>query len=612
MFPLPNRPFLTAVSCWLAALTLTFPPISVVAQTVTVEFENAGGVPAGATDNWFNLGITNYSESGITITTSDGSTTNFGDQTSAAFFAGNLENPNSTGDFLFIPEVPPTLTITASGSEFSFDSLVTGTSGGGIDTFEITGNLAAGGTVPITVDAPANGPNGPLTFFALAGLTGLTSATITNTSPDGARNYLIFDSLTFTIVTVDDPVDSPKPPPVTTPTTDTPVPVIEEPSEPVTIVALDPIISAQNSGFIGSIGSQNFFSPGLTGHLRSILIRGRPYRQEPPNLVPSVASSNDPRHGVVHPFAGSAMFTLPEVHQPDEWVFWSQGGFENQDQDVIGAHPGFVANSHLGSVGVDRYLNPQLLVGFAVTGGDKDIDGGGNLGSADIEGLILDTYALWQRDPFWSSLRCGVGWIDIESYRNAAAGIVARGDSEAFQTVIDWKAGHHRALELGGKTFVHGPDLGLRYFTSSMNGFTERGANLFNLRYRDYAHASLVSNIGWTFSAPLDNDWFDGWLQLRLGWSREHIHKESNLDYTFETSPIVIIQDGEIIGRGPDVSGESHIPTPQDDYALFGLTLMAYDLGKNENWNATVNYEAQLFRSDYHEQYVSLNFSRPF
>ncbi|MFT5467659.1 MAG: hypothetical protein ACI8UO_002765 [Verrucomicrobiales bacterium] len=162
------------------------------AQTVTVEFEGAGA-PADGTIAWDtpplappgfpSLGITTYTESGITFTPSNAGITFFGDDTSGpSDFSGNLEDPNSSGDFLFITEVAPTITIDAGGRVFSFDSFRTGTSAGAGDTISITGNLSGGGTFVAPLVAPTNGAGGALTFFALpVGLSGLISAVLTNT-----------------------------------------------------------------------------------------------------------------------------------------------------------------------------------------------------------------------------------------------------------------------------------------------------------------------------------------------------------------------------------------------------------------------------------------------
>ncbi|MFT5467660.1 MAG: hypothetical protein ACI8UO_002766 [Verrucomicrobiales bacterium] len=398
--------------------------------------------------------------------------------------------------------------------------------------------------------------------------------------------------------------------PVSTTSVPGSIPTSIRPSDPITILLLDPILSSQASGFIGSIGSQRFFTPGLDAHLRSIIIKGQPFRHQHSGVEPQVGWLEDRWAGVVHPLAGAAMFPIEAEQIEPRWTFWTQGGFESQDQDVIGFHPGFSSDSHLGSVGVDRKLNEQLLIGFAVTGGRKNVEGGGNLGSADVDGVIVDAYALWQRDSLWSSLRAGVGWLDIDYRRNAFPGFAAVGSTEASQTVVEWKAGQNRELKLGETSFVHGPLLGMKYFSGRQDGFSERNAGIFNLEYGDHAHASLISELGWSLGAPLDTEWFDGWIQLRAGWSHEHIRNESNIEFDFETSPFVSLVDGQIVGRGPDVSGKAHIPTPQDDYLQLGVSLVAYDFGKRDHWTLSVDYEAQIFRSDFHEHYVSLQLSR--
>ena len=145
---------------------------------------------------------------------------------------------------------------------------------------------------------------------------------------------------------------------------------------------------------------------------------------------------------------------------------------------------------------------------------------------------------------------------------------------------------------------------GLDYTTGDIDAYSERGAGDFGLDVEDHSYSSLLSEVGWSIAMPYETDKLGrGYLQLRAGWASEHLLDESNTEFQFETSPISVFDPAT--GKstpGPDVRGQSHNPTPQDDYATVGLHLTSF-LGAMERWNLSLGYQTQLFRSNYSEHY---------
>ena len=385
--------------------------------------------------------------------------------------------------------------------------------------------------------------------------------------------------------------------------------------DPVTIIDVGAQMSAQTTGQAtisavngGAAGTFRGWASGTRSRLRGITglsgFNGLSFHRPNPALNIQIAGAEERWTGAIHPFAGVAQSPIVVNTSPRNWQLYTGGSFNLQEQERIGLDPGYDSEAYSGVVGVERFMTQQLLVGFAATLGRNNIESARATGNADIDGLMLDAYAVYAKDDFWTNLRYGVGFFDIDVTRNAFRNVTARANTDSLSHVVGWGAGINREAELFGMKVIHGPNIGLDYTTGKIDGYTETGGGAFNLIVDEHSYSSLLSEVGWSVAREHDLGKLGrGFIQLRAGWNREHLNSESNTEFEFETSPITIFDPATGSSReGPTVRGQSHNATPQNDYMSLGLHLTHY-LGEQERVQLNAGYQTQVFRDDFSEHY---------
>lgn len=502
--------------------------------------------------------------------------------------------------------------------------------------FRVNGaNSASALTLNIAESADPNGNFqifGPLSYnggdmIAFTGSDNAAIAGLTNNNVDAVFNagtyQIVRDGVTFTVNIIINPpgggdpvviIESPTTPTIVVPLAEViapeivpdPFPVVDTAARTSAEISGEAVISSVN---LTSFSAFNGFVRGIHNRIRrgasigDFGSSGAVYHRATETNI-AIAGAEERWTGALHPIAGVAAPPISVDTWLADWELFTMGSFNLRDQEQLGLHPGYDADAFAGTVGLERFVNQQLLVGFASTLGRNEAEIGGNLGGVDIDGVVLDAYAIYARDHLWTSLRYGVGFLDHDISRRAASGVTPRAETESLHHVITWGGGLNLPVTLLGMEFIHGPNLGLEYMTGQIDGYTEQGGDTFNLIVDDHNYASLVSEIGWAIAREHDLGKLGrGFLQLRASWNSEHLLSESRTEYQFETSPISIFDPAT--GRstaGPDVRGSADNPTPQDDYAVVGLHLTQL-LGAEERWTFHAGYQTQLFRSDFSEHY---------
>ena len=339
---------------------------------------------------------------------------------------------------------------------------------------------------------------------------------------------------------------------------------------------------------------------------------GIAFHRPQPQWNVAVAGHEERWTGAVHPLAGIAQGPITINANPRLWQIFTQGAFNMQDQNQIGTDPGFRGDAYTGAIGLERQIGNRMLVGVATTVGRNFVEAGRGAGGADIDGVVLDAYAVYARNHFWTSMRYGAGFMDIDVTRHAFPGVTARAKTDSFHQVVSWGGGTHYSADLFGLELIHGPIFGVDYITGSVDGYTESGGGAFNLIVDEHRYGSLISEVGWSVAKPFEKRRLGrGFLQLKAGWAHEHLLDESDTGFAFETSPVSVFDPAT--GRttsGPAARGSSHNPTPQNDYATIGLNLTTH-LGDEERWTLSTGYETQLFRDNFSEHYgyIRMGFS---
>ena len=162
--------------------------------------------------------------------------------------------------------------------------------------------------------------------------------------------------------------------------------------------------------------------------------------------------------------------------------------------DATVSSTGYDVTSTSFTAGVERRLNPNIAVGFAVGGASATAEAAQDIGEIDATGLSLTAFTR-SRFANGGSVQALVGYQDL-SYDSARAvmGMTADGSTNGSQVFAALSVDYMR--DFGA--FKIGPTASIEYYDASVDGFTETGAGGFNLVVSDQSVSTLVSSIGVT------------------------------------------------------------------------------------------------------------------
>lgn len=248
-------------------------------------------------------------------------------------------------------------------------------------------------------------------------------------------------------------------------------------------------------------------------------------------------------------------------------------------------------------------VNPNLLIGLAVTSGASDSEVGG-LADIDLEGVVGHLYVSYLNDGLFADLRYAAGWLDVENSRTAAPGIAARSQADSHNHAFIFETGKH----IRAGKWTTGPFLGVDYINGTLDAFTEQGAGKFNLTVSEQSFDSLVGQLGRQVSIEDKTNWVSMLSIVRASWNHEFLDGVGgDADFNFQTSPFSQFVNGNFAGRTGSTGGTFTVEEPGDNYLSLGLGLIG-NIGKDEAnpfCRLSLNYENQLFRSNFTEHYFS-------
>lgn len=349
---------------------------------------------------------------------------------------------------------------------------------------------------------------------------------------------------------------------------------------------LDPLWARQQSNRLGQ-GSFSDGDPGSAGNVTDPAANG--------SLV-SVFDSLI--NGVEQPVG---MTVMPQTDSPWRGFVLSSGSHFDQDTGLN--NPGQSGESWSGAAGLERILNPHLLVGVAISGGDSSSDVG-NLADIEVEGVAGHLYGTLLKDGFYVDTRYSLGALEADATRLAAPGVTGRSSADSLNHAVYFETG--RQVQVG--QWTTGPYAGLDYISGRIDAFSEQGAGRFNLLVAEQDYDSLVGEIGWEIAREKSHQWGTLASKLRAGWNHEFLDGiGGNAGFGYETSPVGRLIGGNFVSRGTPLTGSFAIEEPGDDYLGLGVGLAAEvaEAGLFESCRIGLNYESQLFREDFFEHYLS-------
>ena len=182
-----------------------------------------------------------------------------------------------------------------------------------------------------------------------------------------------------------------------------------------------------------------------------------------------------------------------------------QGSFG--DQDVTSREPGFKFNTQGLTLGSDYRVTENVVLGAAFgylhTAADLDQAGG----RVTMNGYTVSAFgSYYVADKFYVDTIATYGWNGYGVTRNVTFGdtsATAKSDPDGNQFSISTSAGYN--FSFGPLTV--GPTAKVTYINVRIDGFQERGADIFNLRVNRQTIESLATDLGgqisYAISTPL-------------------------------------------------------------------------------------------------------------
>ena len=272
------------------------------------------------------------------------------------------------------------------------------------------------------------------------------------------------------------------------------------------------------------------------------------------------------------------------------------GDFSATDQDALSQAAGFDTETWSGTVGLEYSPTPELTLGLGLSYVHTDVDLG-YLGDSEVEGVAISPYVSFYKDGFYADALYSAGIFDNDFSRDTLLHRKAKGSADSFDNTVELHAGYN--IEVGN--LITGPILGGEYVNGSLDGYTENSGGTANVTTDKQNYDSLVSEIGWQASLPIEAGGVRITPQLRASWKHQFTDEGDNVGVELAQSPFITVRDGHSSRHGHyEVSGDTSAPS--DDYASLGAGV-SFAFG---DWSLILDYEGEYFRQDDSAHFASI------
>jgi outer membrane autotransporter protein len=241
---------------------------------------------------------------------------------------------------------------------------------------------------------------------------------------------------------------------------------------------------------------------------------------------------------------------------PQTMRAWGSGfGFSSRvGADRNGA--GYKASGGGVTVGFDRFINPTLLGGVALsyTRGETSALGA----NSDTDTFSGALYGAWLPSPGWEvEALVGIDHSEIDTRRTLTFGttpVVTRGDTQSLGFNAVGNVGYRfRFPSAAGQTFFK-PFVGLSYASQDRDGYTEFGAFGPGFMFPSKTFERSTFNLG--AATGIDLATGNGWVvrpELRVAWSRFLSDPSQDVPAFLGGTPFVLRdpdpgRDGAVVG----------------------------------------------------------------
>ncbi len=285
-------------------------------------------------------------------------------------------------------------------------------------------------------------------------------------------------------------------------------------------------VANEEVGAQGSMATDSAFGQmaNIAARLGALRLGGGGFRlaaRDRDRTVHSLASAGSPPRG-----GGASADQLL-----NRWGVFVNGSYGVAERDPSGREDAFDAKQYSVTAGVDYRFPMGLVLGAAagITGADVEFDGSQSVVDGDIQADAYSgsLFGLYYLGDFHVSGIFTYGRIDYELTRRITypsnnplvppTSETALADTEGSQILLGLTAGY----EWSWQGLTVGPLARLDYLDASIDGYTERNANAFNLEVSDQDIESLVSGLGFELSYAVSTPVGVVLPQARFEWNHE-------------------------------------------------------------------------------------------
>ena len=290
----------------------------------------------------------------------------------------------------------------------------------------------------------------------------------------------------------------------------------------------------------------------------------------------------------------ATMVDMPQTAVP-RWGGFISGTLGGGDKDATASEEGFNFRTRGVTAGADYRFSSATVFGGALGYARSDVDLDANGGGLDASGLSLSLYGTYYRtQSLYFDAVLNYAGNDYKQTRNIDYTVgsthiqeTARSDTASKLVALSVGGGYEFTAESGASAEI---SLRLHRLASTIDGYTETGANALDLTLDDQTIRVLTSSLGTRGSWPLNFKWGVLIPQLDLSWQHE-----------FDSGAHQI--KGHFVNDQFATTFAFDTDEPDRDYFQLGLGASAIIPGGK---TAFLQYQTTLGRADYRDYNVAL------
>lgn len=285
---------------------------------------------------------------------------------------------------------------------------------------------------------------------------------------------------------------------------------------------------------------------------------------------------------------------MPQAAVP-RWGGFISGTIGGGDKDATSKEEGFNFRTRGVTAGADYRFSSATVFGGALGYARSDVDIDANGGGLDASGLSLSLYGTYYRtQSLYFDAVLNYAGNDYKQTRNIDYTVgstrvqeTARSDTASKLVALSMGGGYEFAAESGASAEI---SLRLHRLASTIDGYTETGANALDLTLGKQTIRVLTSSLGTRGSWPLNFKWGVLIPQLDISWQHE-----------FDSGAHQI--KGHFVNDQFATTFAFDTDEPDRDYFQLGLGASAIIPGGK---TAFLQYQTTLGRADYRDYNVAL------